>query len=313
MAVAGYYLGKALYKVSEYESIIDLIEIQPHIAQELSQQLGNEPSVLSAAYEYAKKNISSEDVARIGTKTVLDMMLLHGITKAVSAIAKESWAEFISCMRKGEQSSDIVLTAENISVQCGEEIASVMENMQKAGSGTGVVKISSRAQKALDAFKITEYDSVIGDLNVLEAAIEKLQNVPGALENNGPLLKVLELGKKGSKPGQLNAARGAMYEVEKAMKLIECGEEIMCLGLRLKGTDGVREFDIVTETKLIECKDIDWLGKTKKDISDIYGQFGEQLAIAKTKNMVFQVCSKNVIPFEVKDWFIKNGIRFFEG
>jgi len=57
------------------------------------------------------------------------MMLLHSATKAVSAIVKESWAELISCMRKGEQSSEVALTAENISVQCGEEIACIPNRM----------------------------------------------------------------------------------------------------------------------------------------------------------------------------------------
>ena len=179
MAVAGYYLGKALYKVGEYESIIDLIEIQPHIAQELSQQLGNEPSVLSAAYEYAKKNISSEDVARIGTKTVLDMMLLHGITKAVSAIAKESWAEFISCMRKGEQSSDIVLTAENISMQCGEEIASVMENIQKAGSTeAAITKVITESRKLIEDMATGLMSEVRTEIVALR---EKFSCIPNCL------------------------------------------------------------------------------------------------------------------------------------
>ena len=169
LAVAGYYVGKAFYKAGEYESMIDCIEIEPHIAQEVSQKLADEPSILSVAYEYAKKNISSEDVARVGTKTVLDMMLFHGVTKAVSAIAKESWAEFISCMRKGEQSSDIALTAENISVQCGEEIASVVENMQKARGGTeAAVGVKRYGKEGSPYQKISKSTQHARPLNSLE-------------------------------------------------------------------------------------------------------------------------------------------------
>jgi hypothetical protein len=152
LAIAGYYLGKAVYKAGEYESMIDFIETQPHSAQEMLQKLADEPSVLLALCEQAKKNISSEDVARVGTKTILDMMLFHSATKAVSAIAHESWAEFISCMRKGEQSSEVALTAENISVQVGEEIASVMENMQKVGGGTEVAaEVANNSAKSAAA------------------------------------------------------------------------------------------------------------------------------------------------------------------
>ena len=189
MVVAGYYLGKAFYKAGEYESMIDCIETEPHNAQGMLQKLADEPLVLLAAYEYAKKNVSTEDVARVGTKTVLDMMLLHGVTKAVSAIAQESWVEFISCMRKGEQSSDIALTAENISVQCGEEIASVMESMQKMCGGItnekvvseiNSTKIWSNSQsftalnKKIEELKLIIQDSPINSLIGADSSINKI-------------------------------------------------------------------------------------------------------------------------------------------
>jgi len=130
LAVAGYCLGKLAYAAADYEGMADLLETHADVAQAMMQEHIDQPSALPLLYEQVKDNISTENVARVGTKAVVDMMLLHGVTKVVSAIAKESVATFIGCMRKGEQSADVALTAENISVQCGEEIASVMQKME---------------------------------------------------------------------------------------------------------------------------------------------------------------------------------------
>jgi len=264
------------------------------------------------------KTVSLKDAARFGSKAIADVMLLHGATKVISSVAKGFTSTLLDCMRKGTQAVDVAATVEGVPVACAEEIASFMKTVEEVGGGAeitaDVVTISSRARKALDAFKIIEYDPIIGDLSKLEKAIDKFKNIPGALENNGPLLKVLELGKKGAKPGCLRTAHGAMYEIEAALELIEEGEEIAAFGKQLRlGDKAMREFDIMTSTKLIECKNIDWSEAIKKNINDIYGQLGEQLTIAKSHNKVFEVRSKNAIPVEVKNWFIKNGIQFFEG
>lgn len=141
LAVAGYYLGKITYSVCVFDAACDLLEADPeHFEQKIREHL-IDPDAFITIYEHAKNNISTEDVARVGTKTAVDMMLLHGATKAVSAIAKECWPALISCMRKGEQSAEVALTAENIPVQCGEEIASVtqkMESLQKTGGSKAI-------------------------------------------------------------------------------------------------------------------------------------------------------------------------------
>lgn len=139
----GYCLGKAIYSAAEYEGVADLGETHPHIACAMVQKLVDEPSVLPILYEQAK-TMSTQDVARVGTKTVVDMMLLHGAIKVVSVIAKEALPVFLSCMRKGAQSADIAITTEGIPVRCAEEVSSLMSGLEKVGGATTKVITESR-------------------------------------------------------------------------------------------------------------------------------------------------------------------------
>jgi len=170
LAVAGYYLGKVAYSVCAFDAACELWEADPeHFEQKIREHL-IDPEAFVAIYEHAKNNISTEDVARVGTKTAVDMMLLHGATKVVSAIAKESWPALISCMRKGEQSAEVALTAENIPVQCGEEIAALMENMENA------VKTETIAETITNSRKLVE--NIVGSFMAeLNTEIESLKKV----------------------------------------------------------------------------------------------------------------------------------------
>jgi hypothetical protein len=96
------------------------------------QEQSCDPTVFFAAYEHAK-TISAQDAAHVGAKTATDMMLLHGATKVVSAIAKQSVSAFLSCMRKGAQSADVAITAEGVPVRCAEEVSSLMSNVEQVG------------------------------------------------------------------------------------------------------------------------------------------------------------------------------------
>ncbi len=156
------------------------------------------------------------------------------------------------------------------------------------------------------------YDASIEDLKKLEMAVEKLQNVKGALGTNGPLRNALEFGKKGSEVGHLGTARGAMYELEKAFELIEHGEPPLKLGKHLRFESISREFDIITSKRLIECKNINWSTMSPGELARKKTQFGMQSKIAKGLGEVFEVHSKQPIPDSWKQWFIKKGIQFIE-
>jgi hypothetical protein len=182
-----------------------------------------------------------------------------------------------------------------------------------AGAVENLVGAVNHYSKLVESFNISDYDPSIGNLPALEKAVKLFEKTPGALTKDGPLAKALEFGKASCGPGNLNTARGAMYELEKAVELVEKGETISSLGQKLIFEDKFREFDIITETKLIECKNIDWLKVIGDDIGDMKGKFGQQSAIAKGLNKLFEIHSKQPIPQDWKSWFIKKGITFFEG
>ena len=191
LAVAGYYLGKVAYAGCVYEAACDALEAEPKRYEQIMAQYAIDPDALLAVYEHTKNNISAEDVARIGTKTALDMMLLHSATKAVSAIVKECWAELISCMRKGEQSSEVALTAENISVQCGQEIASVAESMQKSGVGAEVKRYGKQGSPYQKISKSTQHARPLNSLEGKE--LLGIENI--STSGYGPLSKRIYLNK----------------------------------------------------------------------------------------------------------------------
>jgi hypothetical protein len=323
---AGYSLGRLTYAVALHSTACeDIIETDPLRAEEILKAHGPDPAIMDALCAEIK-NTSATDVARFGTKTITDFMLLHGIQKAVSAIGAKAMPVLLRCMNKGARSAEIAVSAEGIPLGCAEEVNALMNNVQKA-EGTAQVagtalEVAKNAPELLRTFNIAHYDSSIGNLQKLEQAIERLKNIPGALTKDGPLFKALEFGKKMEmlpEPltitqfnSRLTTARGAMYEVEKALELLEAGENITNLGLKISGINAKKEFDIITSTKLIECKNIDWLGKTKKDLIDMVGKLCDQKKVALENGKIFEVHSKRMIPSEIKTWLSEKGIIFFE-
>jgi hypothetical protein len=144
LVVAGYYLGKLAYADCVLEAATDLLDTDPQQYQKMVQEYAINPEALAAVYE----NVTTEDVARVGTKVVVDMMLLHGITKVVSAIATESLPTFLSCMRKGGESAEVAMTAEGVPVRCAEEAACLMQKMEPANAKVAAGTIDTGAKNA---------------------------------------------------------------------------------------------------------------------------------------------------------------------
>jgi len=113
-----------------------------------------------------------------------------------------------------------------------------------------------------------------------------------------------------SEPGELNTARGAMYELEKAFELIEQNEFPLEFGKTFESTS--REFDIITSKRLIECKNIDWLQIAETRLEVMKSKFGDQKKIAERLGKTFEVHSKTLISDKWKQWFRKKCIQFVE-
>lgn len=156
---------------------------------------------------------------------------------------------------------------------------------------------------------IAEYDASIGNLKNLARAVQLADKLPGASVSNGALTVALKCGKKGNEVERLSTARGALYELEKALEVLDKENNIVAIGQKIQN----REFDIVTTTKLIECKDISWVFKNAKDILDKQSIFRNQQKIALDLGKQFEVHSKRPIPDLWKQFFKERNIKFYEG
>ncbi len=94
--------------------------------------------------------------------------------------------------------------------------------------------------------------------------------------------------------------------IEDALKLHAAGEAVELFGPKV----GNLEFDIITKTKLIECKNINW-SKVLNE-SDLKANLMSHLTIAKQHKKIFEVHSKTKIPQKWKDWFNEKGIIYIE-
>lgn len=71
-----------------------------------------------------------------------------------------------------------------------------------------------------------------------------------------------------------------------------------------------KEFDIETQSSLIECKNISW---SNAQHSSIKKQLCKQNKIAQKKGQQFILFFKNPIPETMKVWLNEKNILFFEG
>jgi hypothetical protein len=229
----------------------------------------------------------------------------------------------------------VAVTAERITVNAGKaaEQCALSETKEVAKQGAKVSealaesaeskiplspKITLENEALLKNFNPSHYDPAIICPKLLASAKELFVNIPGAMGDNGPLRQILKRGKIG-----LNAdssLKGAVYELEKALELESKGEKVIEFGKKIGG----REFDIITKTKALECKNISWerfqVGEslvTEKQIKDLINKtqstFSQQKQFAEEFGLKFEIHSKNKIPENWKIWFSEKNINFFEG
>jgi len=195
-------------------------------------------------------------------------------------------------------------------VRAAQEVSSTEQAATRLELTERTAEIAGRQGKLIS---LAEYDTSLGNLKKLEEAVNMFKNNPSAIAKDGPLTKLLECGKASESAGNLATARGAAYELEKAYDLAKAGEEIVEFGKKIHGTHSRREFDIITKTKLIECKNIDWSRYIGEAAQDMKGRIGEQLKIANEIEKPFEFHSKNKVPEVWKKWFEKKCIKLIEG
>ncbi len=112
-----------------------------------------------------------------------------------------------------------------------------------------------------------------------------------------------------------NGFSGLLYELEKGLEIyLEDEEEELVEFQRIieiPYSNKIREFDIITTKRIIECKNINWLKKNKPKKQFLVQQKVVNLLNKKNKtNLIYQICSKQAIPHNWQQWFTINNIRF---
>jgi len=316
---AAHALGVLLYNAVEQTEIewalkfddLDAAESKINSANERFKRVDD--AIREKLAELSLRDVSRE-ITSFGTELYLQGKMLSTVGDFFT-YAQEQIPKLAEAANLLQDERALLSTAEGMSVHIADEAISsaqaeqmLLQNMDQVAGGSQ--KVAANASKLIQTFELSNYHPSIGDLTKLEKAVELFEHTPGALTKDGPLYKALEFGKKAVESADLSTARGAMYEVEKAVQLAEMGEEIVEFGKKFN-LNGVREFDIITKNKLIECKNIDWY--KMKNIFKTQGKFGHQHKIAQKFGKIFEIHSKTPIPIEWKNWFIKQGIKFVEG
>lgn len=263
------------------------------------------------------KSLTAEKVGEEAGKFVTDIYLFGRISKAASNFSKFTKTRLLKVLEKiaksGPTAEKITLaTAEGVEVaSSAEKIAQEAQALQHAvQDGSTVTQHAGQLEKAAHvitkSFDVTRLEPSIGNIEKVAKHIHVLEKIPGAMDL---LQKVEKCGLKSSQIGQLGTARGAMYELEKAIDLINKGEEVIQFSMKIGG----REFDIITKSKILECKNIKWDFKTAEQILEKKGTFGSQKKLAESLGKTFEIHSKQPIPEIWKRWFIEKGITFVEG
>ena len=98
---------------------------------------------------------------------------------------------------------------------------------------------------------------------------------------------------------------------------MEQGEEIVEFGGKvIEGGKVKAEYDIITKTKLIECKNTgSWekYFKVPKDIEDFKIKLRFAIQNAQDWGLTFELHSTSLVHPEIKQWCIENSVKFLEG
>lgn len=278
--------------------------------------------VVPAICEHVKQKNFFECVEE-STEKLCDVLIVAAFCKGAACIFEIGSAAIERTLSEGlpfQESIEMGLREVGAStVEINEFLsqASKLEERVQAGqiaSRDAIRREIDQICRNIQGISLAEYDPSLGNLKKLEKAVNMFKNYPSAIDKNGPIIKLLRNGKTGSSStgGKLATARGAAYELEKAHDLVKAGKEIIEFGKKVSGPYCTREFDIVTKTKLIECKNIDWSKKVGDVAGDMKGIIGDQLKIAEEMGKNFELHSKTKIPTDWKKWFEEKGIKYIE-
>ncbi|MGE0009216.1 MAG: hypothetical protein AB7F19_01630 [Candidatus Babeliales bacterium] len=141
-----------------------------------------------------------------------------------------------------------------------------------------------------------------------EYALEIFKNIPGFLSNNSAFQQIIRYCYR-QPIKNWHQIKGFIYEIQTALRVDTNREQIIEFGRKVPSG----EIDIITTTRFIECKNIKWENNIDA-INDCKNTIGKQIKhIHEELGKRLTVFSKEPLPQELKNWFIKKNIEYFEG
>lgn len=317
----GYYLGKVLYEILDIECTFGIDPVADQ--QRLLAYEKNIKAINHAIHEKYEK-LSGPEMVRAATAITTEAWLTGKCLGAAKTFYGRAHAKALELASKVEQgvatAPELLASAEGLEVLVANEAAEtvMLSTAENTAFGGATRTVSSKLKTMHEPITWHELDPSLGDITKLQKSEELLKNIPTPDKLQHPLVTLVENGKSNATSGNLGTARGALYELEVAVELEAKGEKVLKFGERIGKKNHLnqeifKEFDIIAENKLIECKNLNWETIPSKKMNDLQGLFQEQNLIAKHHNKTFEVYSKQPIPTNLKEWFNKKNIIFHEG
>lgn len=314
-----YFLGKVLYELGDIELTY---ETDPSAAEDKIRAHIQNIKAMCNAIDEKSQSLSGPEIARGVTSFVTETILTVKVLSAAKTFYTGAQSKVIEFAKKVEQgiatAPELLASAEGLEVRIASEAAeTVMLSTHENAAGIAR-KVSTTLKTMHEPIAWNTLDPALGDLTKIQKSESLLKSIPQAGKAQHPLVTLIENGQKNASSGHLGTARGALYELEVAAELEARGEKVLEFGSRIDRVDNglnrvVKEFDIRTKNKVIECKDWDWAAIQGDKITKYKSTFQEQNLIAKHHNQILELYSKQLIPDDWKIWFSKKNIIFHEG
>ena len=157
-----------------------------------------------------------------------------------------------------------------------------------------------------------------GAPQIFKEALEKFVSTPGFSDRADAIVGRMARANPG---GVESAVKGAYYEAKVGLEIakagLRTGEVVEQFGFRecVKNVVGgcetsLRDFDVLTNRRLIECKNCLWI---PDNIKKVQRAFGDTQKISRQIGKELWLFSKSAIPDDLKRWLMTRGIKFFEG
>ncbi len=303
---------KALYAVEKVSEVGTEMFLTSKVTQAVSTLLKNGSTALGSIREAgdgAKKfyNLplnSSTLEAYIGYEaTIADL-------RAVSAVAtRKAAAKAAVVLDKASKITPIMAMSNGGSGESNSALNNYSTNHPSSYNSKPRNWTVIKAQKKLEELYTTTTSNILYltglSYNELGEAYTLFKDVPGFLAKTGPFQKIINHCLV--EPNNTwYKVKGFAFEIESALRIEKLGDKVIEFGRKIPGS----EIDIITANRVIECKNISWI----RSINEYKEIFGIQLKYAnEVTNKQFTVFSKHPIPEEIKSWFLKKGIEYFEG